>query len=163
MNFRPEDVKPGQEVCLRTGRSHAPFSFGFEVVRVTPSGQVVLKSTSADGSAARAGAEFRFDRRGGEMGLSSYSQRWIETDVAGARACAEIDRLRAVAARATNEIKRGNEMTVGVLYDTDTMKRHLDALRRLLCEAEVAVEFLRLAEAAEAERKAAAEVAKVAP
>lgn len=149
--FEPKNLTVGQEVVLYTGRSYAPFTFGFEVARVTPSGQVVVRSTSADGSAARVGAEFRFDKTGWEIGRSDHSRRQIQLDVAAIMARVEIDRLRAAAARAIDAVRSFDE--VGCRWSTESMKERCDAMRKALCDAEVAVEFLRIAECDESERK----------
>lgn len=134
-----KELKLNQEVALRTsGGMYEPrYSFGWAVVKITPTGQVVVRATES--AARRPGTERRFDRHGCEMG-NAFDQAVIEPDVAAVRARLEQRRLRQDAAQALNAVQL--KEPVRSTYGDGSMRDSLTVLEALMLKARAAVAAL---------------------
>lgn len=123
----------GQEVAIGTSGSYETrYSFDWTVVRITPSGQVVV---------SKADQERRFNARGYEMGRGdTWRTPFLVEDVARVRdQQARAARARAAAA-ALNEVSQLER--VRDTYSKEFMLEQVAALEALVAKARAAVEAI---------------------
>jgi hypothetical protein len=120
----------GKEVAIRNRLGG--FQFGYEVLRVTPIGQVVVKRISD-------GYTRKFDKRGREMHRGGYGDE-LEFNVEGAREQVEGISKRRVAANLLNEVNL--QGPVKYTWAKESMERIAAELQEKLDAAKAAIAAL---------------------
>lgn len=130
----------GMEVAIRSGFGRGKVRFGYEIIKVTPTGRVTVAhpSTYVDGKPSRT---YTFDSAGYEMGplTSKYHKDQLRFDV---QACKDQDEMEGRKARAADAINAVKVEQVRATYTKEAMQAMINDLRNALAFAESAVEAI---------------------